>query len=118
MGLEDKSTIDIMTKSLEGLENGLELHIVDSGEVTDEMQRYRMLVEKVGTYLGFIMSAEFARDYPTTRPVDVVIRVLCKQPPNEAMQQVQAVFPRGDRTNRVRVIYEDLDEFLNEGPSE
>ena len=111
MGIENTETVDMMTKSLDGLDNGLDLMIIDAGSVANETTRYAMLVDKLGAYVNFVMSDEFARDYPRTTAAQVMIRVLCATPPTEAMLKVSAVYPGDDKTQRIRVVFEDVDEW-------
>lgn len=111
MGIENTETLDMMVGSLDGIKNGLDLIIIDAGSVSDEATRYGMLVDKLAAYVNFVMSDEFAHEYPHTRAAEVTIRVLCATPPNEAMLKVKAVYPHDDRVNRVRVVFEDVDDF-------
>ncbi len=111
MGIENTETIDMMTKSLDGTPNGLDLMIIDAGSIQDEATRFNMLVDKLSAYVNFVLSAEFAQEYPKTAAKQVMIRVLCATPPNEAMLKVNAVYPSDDRTNRIRVVFEDVDEW-------
>lgn len=112
MSLQDAETIDIIAHSLEDVPNGIELYIVDDGTISDEVERYTALTRKLGTYIGFVIGDEFFQAYPNTRTDDVLIRVLCKRPPNSAMLEMKAVTPRGDRLNRVPVVFEDMQIFL------
>ena len=111
MGIENTETLDMMVGSLDGIENGLDLIIIDAGSIQDEITRYRMLIDKLSAYVNFVVSDEFAQEYPHTTAAQVLIRVLCATPPNEAMLKVSAVYPSGDRVNRIRVVFEDVDEW-------
>jgi hypothetical protein len=113
MALQDVDVVDIVAKSLENIPNGLELYIVDNHHTNNEIERYKLLTDKLGAYVHFIASDEFKIKNPNTQASDVVIRVLCQSPPNEAMLEIISVMPHGDNTNRVQVIFENLEEFLS-----
>lgn len=114
MALEDTDTLDMALKALDGRENGIDLLLFDHAKTTDEIERYNLLMQKLATYVAYFVDDKFRRNHPDTKPEDVLIRVLCKTPPNSAMQAVQAVTPRGDRINRIAVVFENLDEFLQQ----
>jgi hypothetical protein len=113
MALQSVDTIDIVANSLEDIPNGLELYIVDSGGTKNEIERYTLLTDKLSTYVYYITSDDFKNKNPNTQTSNVVIRVLCQHPPNEAMLEITAVMPHGDSANRVQVVYENLEEFLS-----
>ena len=112
MGLEDISRVDMMTRSLDGVPNGLDLIIVDAGSLADEERRYEMLLDKLAAYMDYILSDEFAREYPHTAAAQILIRVLCATPPTDAMQRMNAIYPSGDRTHRIRVVFEDVEVWM------
>jgi hypothetical protein len=112
MALEDTGTIDIVVQALTGQGHALELMIVEGQHATDEMRRYRLLVDKLGGYVAYVASDEFAREHPGLSCDDVLIRVLCLTPPNEAMTQVSAVRPPGNDRCRVPVRFDLYHEFM------
>jgi hypothetical protein len=63
--LEDPATIDFITEP-EG--NKLGLVIADPGNMADEVRRFECLKAKLMTYLGFVMSEEFAEELPAITP--------------------------------------------------
>lgn len=113
MGLEDTQIIDMMTGSLEGVTDGLEMMIVDAGSVEDDDKRYEMLLDKLSAYTDWVMSEEFATEYPRTSASDVLIRVLCATPPSSTMLRITGVYPDDNRQQRIRVLFEDVDEFMS-----
>ena len=48
MSLEDTTKIDIVMKPPNG--RGLYLIVFDAGEISDELRRYQLIVEKLMTY--------------------------------------------------------------------
>jgi len=106
-------TIDIITKPLPGDDCKLVLLIVDDGTVEDEVERYRFLIDKLRAYLEFVGSAEFRNKHPGIGFADVLVRVLCKVPANQAMQDMQTIGPKGDSRNRLRLVFEDYDGFVD-----
>ncbi len=111
MGLDNPDTIDLTTKSLPGDECRLGLYVVETDVTRDEAKRYEMLVRKLGTYAEFVVSEEFAREFPGITPADVLIRVLCASQPGEAMRQIATVHPRGREEQSIPVTCELTAEF-------
>lgn len=111
MGLRETDQVDILAPSQEGIENGIELYIFDGGDIEDESERYHLLTRKLTAYATFIASDEFARQYPNTKPADILIRVVCFTPPNDAMQQVTSLYHRDDPSQQIRIIYQDTDSY-------
>ena len=111
MGIENTETLDMMVGALDGTENSLDLIIIDAGSIQDEITRYQMLIDKLAAYVNFVVSEEFAQEYPQTSAAQILIRVLCATPPTEAMLKVSAVYPGDDKAQRIRVVFEDVDEW-------
>ncbi len=111
MSLQDKHNIDLITRSLDGKRNGIELYIIDTGDISDETQRLSLLVEKLTCYLNYIVSQQFSSQYPNTKPNDVLFRVLCTTSPTEDMQNIDTIYPEGKRKDSVQVIVEDISQF-------
>ena len=88
------------------------LLVVDDGTVEDEIERYRLLIDKLMAYVEFVGSSGFRNEHPGIGFADVLVRVLCKVPANQAMQDMQAIGPKGDRRNRLRLVFEDYDGFV------
>jgi len=114
MSLENTQSIDIIVHALDKRPNGVDLLIIDSGDIADELRRYNLFIEKIGVYVNYVMSGEFKVEFPNTSPTNVVIRTFCRTPPNDAMQQVHAIYPTGDRINRIPVVFRDLADFVGE----
>ena len=112
MGLQDTGTVDIISKPLPGDPCRLVLYVVDDGSVTDEIQRYELLVDKLVNYVNYVAGPAFRESYPGIGFSDVLVRVLCKTPPNDAMGDVQAIGAKGDAANRLKVTFADYDGFM------
>ena len=112
LGLEDTNSIDIVSNALPGDDCKIVLYAIDDGTTTDELRRYQLLIEKLRAYVDHVASAEFRSSHPNVGFGDVLVRVLCKTPPNDVMLDVQAVRPKGDAHNRLKVVFADLDSFL------
>jgi hypothetical protein len=112
LGLKDTNSIDIVTKAMPGDICKLVLFVVDDGMITDELQRYKLLIEKLTAYVNYVASTEFRSTHPGVGFGDVLVRVLCKIPPNEAMSDVQAIGAKGDLQNRLKVVFADYDGFM------
>ncbi len=100
MPLEDTDSIDM---GLEPTPGKIQLVITDAGITTDPEERMKLFMEKLKTYVGFIMSPRFKTDYPNIQPKDVSISVVCKNPPTEKMAAITQVTPRGDRENQIAI---------------
>jgi hypothetical protein len=112
MALSNTDTVDLVTKPLPGDACKVVLFVVDSEEPTDELQRYQLLIEKLTSYLNHAMSEQFLAEHPGVTPPDILIRVLCKAPPNQAMLNIQQIGAKGDPASRIPVVFEDYTEFL------
>jgi hypothetical protein len=114
MPLQTADSIDIVCQPFPGDTCKLLLFITDDGSVSDELQRYQLLTAKLTTYIRYIVSQEFREKYPDIGPQDVIVRVICERPPNQAMTEIQSVAPRGeggDTTKRIRVQFFEQKEF-------
>lgn len=58
MGLNNTSAIDLITEPFPGDDCKLVLFVVDDGSVTDQLQRYNLLVSKLTNYVNFVSSEE------------------------------------------------------------
>ena len=111
MGLNNTNIIDLITKPFPGDNCKLVLLVVDDGTITDQLQRYSLLISKLTNYVNFVSSEDFRRKNPGIDHADVLIRVVYTTPPNEAMLNVQAVGKRNDAAQRLRVVFVDRASF-------
>jgi hypothetical protein len=111
MGLKDTNSVDIVAKALPGDDCKVVLFAVDDGTIMDEVQRYKLLIAKLGSYVEYVASSEFQSANPGVGFGDVLVRVLCVTPPNQAMTDVQAVGAKGQAHNRLKVVFADYDSF-------
>jgi hypothetical protein len=88
--LEEPDKIDMAFALPDGK---LMLVITDAGITSDAEQRLGYFVAKLRTYLGYILSDEFTAEHPKHKPTDVVIRVMCAQPPSAQMQGMTRITP-------------------------
>jgi hypothetical protein len=102
MSLEDEDAVDGWVRSPDGKP---ELIIVDDHIWNDDEERWSRLLDKLRSYIGFILGDEFAAQFPGTEACDVTIRVVCTQPPTQRMQQFTSFAPVGDETNRIKLSY-------------
>ncbi len=91
MGLENPDVIDIIIKPEAGK---LELVITDAGLTPDPGERLQKLIAKLKSYVNFILSPQFAEDYPYLGPEDVGIAVVSAKPPTPEMRNITHVKPR------------------------
>ncbi len=113
MALRNSEIVDIVVKSPER-ENGIDLIIVETpGECESEVERFQLLLQKLRAYVGYAISPDFLHDHPQTKISDVVIRVFYSTPPNAQMAEIINVGPKGDRVNRITVVYPPADDYLH-----
>ena len=98
--LEDPTTVDFITKSDDGK---ISLIITDSGMTTNEEERLKFLKANLFNYLNFIVSEDFAAEYPGVRPSDVAITVICATKPTPQMTELTYVALGDDKENAVAV---------------
>jgi hypothetical protein len=112
LGLKDTNSVDIVTNALPGDDCKLVLFAVDDGTTTDELERYNLLIAKLTAYVNYVASHDFRSAHPGVGFGDVLVRVLCKTPPNDAMSAVQAIGAKGEVQNRLKVVFADYDRFM------
>jgi hypothetical protein len=88
------------------------LWVIDDGTVTDELLRYKLLIEKLTGYVNYVASDGFRKENPDVEFGDVLVRVLCTRPPNDVMREVQGVGARADNQRRLRVVFDDYEQFM------
>ncbi len=88
--MSDPSIIDYLAR--DETRNKLVLIISEDRPWQDTRTMHRQLKAKIDSYYGYIMDPAFAKEYPGTRPSDVVITLFCKnQPTPESLQFFQYV---------------------------
>ena len=110
MSLAEKDKIDLIIKRPNV--EAFDLIAFDDGSETDEIRRYNLMIEKLGTYLTYVRSGEFERSYPQAQGRDVRFVVSCFRPPNEAMQTIQALKDPSDVTWRFPVLVVEQSQYL------
>lgn len=111
MSLKDANSIDLITNPLPGDDCKLVLFIIDDGTTADELQRYQLLKSKLTAYLTYVEGDDFQSTYPGVGFADVLIRVLSVTPPNDAMSEMRAIGPAGEPAKRLRIEFEDYEDF-------
>jgi len=101
MALEDQTTIDMISKP--DAEGKICLVITDAGVTTDPDVRFELLTNKLQAYASAVLNGDLAMDYPDKQPSDFFIRVVCANPPTEAMKNISSV---GQSENPMPVVFE------------
>jgi hypothetical protein len=114
MTLSNTDVIDLITMPLPGDTCKLVLYVVDSEQPHDEHERYQLLLNKLTNYFSHILSDRFRNEYPDIAPKDVVIRVLCKWPPNDAMLEIKAICEKGSTSSCTPVVFDEYDAFFEQ----
>jgi len=102
MGLDEIKTIDIVLNPTPHAK--VTLLIVDGQPHADEEIRFNKFLKKLGGYVAYLTGPEFAKNHPGVETKDVLIGVLCAQPPNEVMKEMKEVRPSGKPDLSIRVI--------------
>ena len=101
MSLANERTIDIEIGPTKHAK--CTLLVVDGDRHADEVERVQRFVAKLKHYVGYILSDAFAAAHPGVSPGEVLIGVVCHQPPNGQMLAVTEVGPRGRPDAKIRV---------------
>ena len=102
MTLEDSTAIDAIGKK----DSQLVLMISDSGITTDPKKRLEYLLKKLKTYTHFVMSDQFRKEYPKTRPKEVLIKIICNTEPTKEMKELTRISPSpNDKENFISIEY-------------
>ena len=83
MSLRDTDTIDIIVKSPHT--KGYDLIVTDGGDVTDEIERHTLLVEKLSTYANYVCDGDLKNDHPDADSTSFPFVAICANPANNAM---------------------------------
>lgn len=108
MTLEDPNMLDIEFRAKDGQ---IVLCIVDAGTTSDPTSRLNKFIEKLKTYVGYVMSDDFKKSHPGVTPSSVAIYFIYTEPPIEAMKVFSNVGPSGDRVNRLQVTFLSTEDF-------
>ncbi len=111
MGLEDPTQIDFVVTPPTG--RGLYLVVFDAGEISDELRRYQLVLQKLMSYAEYVASAQFREESPGVSPEDITLCVVCKTPPGNAMKQIVSIASRQAPEVHLPVIVETQQEFFN-----
>ena len=112
MSREQTETIDFIADSPH--HEGFDLIVLESGDITDEIERYTLLLEKLRTYASYVALGDFKEAFPEADAKEVRIVVICATPANEAMLQISAIKPRDMPYLRFPVVFTSKEEYLSE----
>jgi hypothetical protein len=101
MSLSDAKSIDIVLGPTPHAK--CTLIAVDSEDHANETQRFEKLRVKLLAYLNYIFGPQFAKAHPGVDSSDVLIGVICKNPPDALMREMTAIQPHADPHRSVRV---------------
>ena len=110
MPLKDTTKVDVIVKSPHT--GGYDLIVVDSGDVSDEIERYNLLLEKLKCYSSFVLSGQLKKSNPESEGKEIRFCVVCQVPPNAAMLQLQALKPSDNSSERFSVLITTQDGYL------
>ncbi len=113
MMLEQTDRIDVIAKTPDGK---LLFVITDAGLTPDPEERFRLLLAKLSTYVGYIMGDDFSREHPDKAPSDVAIQIMCARPshatnagshPNQSVRS-----PRPDHSGVLQIFRTRLSSVM------
>jgi hypothetical protein len=110
MSLRHPEMLDIVVKQRGG--DGYRLIAYDEGDIQDPDERFRLMMEKLATYVHFVASGQFFEQYPDARDKALTITVVCKTPPSDTMICVEGVASREQPDIRVAVEVLSDDQLL------
>src|SRR6266516_4029479 len=110
MSLEDTTKIDIVMYPQTA--SCLRLLVFDAGEISDELRRYQLVLEKLMTYVDYVASGQYREQSPDVAREDITACVVCRTPPNDVMKQIVSVVSRQQPEVRLPVIVETEQEFF------
>ena len=102
MSLRDTTSVDVIGRRPDG---GYDLFVYDAGDIADEHERYRLLIEKLRSYVEYVATGQHREQAPEASVESFTIRVICQSPPNEEMRQVTGVRLSGDSVTRLPVVF-------------
>ena len=104
MGLDDATTIDIVLGPTHL--GKVTLVVTDGVPHADQAARFNKLTRKLASYVSYVFTPQFAAAHPGVGPTEVAICIVCHDPPNEVMKQMQFVRPSADDDpeHQIRVI--------------
>jgi hypothetical protein len=114
MATEDSNTLDLIVESAHT--RGLDLLLAGNGDIKDEVRRFHLVLEKLVSYMNFVISGQLAAQHPESQAGGVRFCVIWNSsPPNEAMQKITAIQPGNDPSRRFPVVLMTQEEYLSEG---
>ena len=102
MGLKNERAVDIELGPTRHAK--CTLLIVDGDKHADDVERLQKFIGKLKVYVGYVLSPGFAASHPGVEPRDVLVGVVCHQPPTAQMLAVTEVGPRGRPDAVIRVV--------------
>lgn len=103
MTIEEPGKIDIIAETPNG---GLDMIAVDPGLITNPNKRFQAILQKLSNYLAYVVSDQFAQDYPKVKRSQVAFRVTCAKPPTAKMQEIGVMKHRDFPELAIDVEYE------------
>ena len=111
MSLRDTTAIDVVGRGPDG---GYDLVVYDAGDIADEHERYRLLTEKLRSYVEYVATGQYREQAGEASVDSFTIRVICQSPPNDEMRQVTSVRLTGDAVTELPVVFVLESEFRAE----
>jgi hypothetical protein len=105
-GLRETDQIDMLIPSQEGIENGIELLIINDEEDMD-----RLFVDKLNNYAGFVFGGDLSKKLSQTKIADVLIRVVYIIPPSDAMRKISTIYYKDNPAQQIRVVFQDAQSY-------
>jgi hypothetical protein len=106
--LRETDQVDMLIPSQEGIENGIELLIINDEVDMDDQERDRLFVAKVNNYADFVFGGNLSKQLPQTEIADVLIRVVYIMPPSDAMLKISTI---RHNDKQIRVVFQDAQSY-------
>lgn len=110
MSLKNVDTVDVVVQSPHF--DGYDLIAVDSGDIDNEVDRYNAMIDKLTSYMEYVVGGQLYLDTPESKEKTIRLCVLCKTKPNESMLKVQALRLRSNPSIKFDVLVATQDQYL------
>lgn len=110
-GLSETDQIDMLIPSQEGIENGIELLIINDEEDMDDQERDRLFVAKLNSYADYVFGGNLSKQLPQTEIADVLIRVVYIMPPTDKMREISTIHRKDNPSLQIRVVFQDAQSY-------
>lgn len=104
MSLSNFDTIDLIVKTKEGMPL---LVIIDDEEILDPEMRFDMFTRKLSSYLVFLNSVQFKKDYANIKIKELSIEICYNHEPTDKMKNLKKIASK-DKKHFIPIFFKPL----------